>query len=286
MNTSAFNVSAGSMSWWTLGPQTDPAILSNGLSQLGLPDYAPPPRTWLMSLKAALAEMFAKPEELIRPLRHKQTNGYTVVIESKGEHDNTYDRSVNASVDEEGQVFITAGEADRGELQRLTNHYRRVLPAASVSDMLTDIIHGQLDGIGLKANGGLYFIPEQHVSRWLDVVMVVEAAAVSPTTNDLSAVPLEMNAMTLRDIKRSITREIESASERLWKDITENQLGDEALLNRAVRARELRERIRQYESILGQALDVCHQHVDIAVQAFSVASAVQEDDEVYEGVFG
>ena len=92
--------------------------------------------------------------------------------------------------------------------------------------------------------------------------------------------------MTLRDIKRSITREIESASERLWKDITENQLGDEALLNRAVRARELRERIRQYESILGQALDVCHQHVDIAVQAFSVASAVQEDDEVYEGVFG
>jgi hypothetical protein len=286
MNSSAFNVSAGSMSWWTLGPQTDPAILSKGLSQLGLPDYAPPPRTWLMSLKAALAEMFAKPEELIRPLRHKQTNGYTVVIESKGEHDNSYDRSVNASVDKEGQVFITAGEADRGELQRLTSHYRRVLPAASVSDMLTDIIHGQLDGIGLKANGGLYFIPEQHVGRWLDVSMVVEAAAVSPTTNDLSAVPLEMNAMTLRDIKRSITREIESASERLRKDITENQLGDEALLNRAVRARELRERIRQYESILGQALDVCHQHVDIAVQAFSVASAVQEDDEVYEGVFG
>jgi hypothetical protein len=152
--------------------------------------------------------------------------------------------------------------------------------------MLTDIIHGQLGGIGLKANGGLYFIPEQHVGRWLDIVMVVEAAAVSPTTNDLSAVPLEMNAMTLRDIKRSITREIESAAERLRKDIAENQLGDEALLTRAVRARELRERIRQYESILDQTLDVCHQHVDIAVQAFSVASAVQDDDEVYEGVFG
>ena len=42
---------------------------------------------------------------------------------------------------------------------------------------------------------------------------------------------------------------------------------------------------RQYEQILGEALGVCHQHVDVAVQAFSVASAVQDDDEVYDGVF-
>ena len=69
------------------------------------------------------------------------------------------------------------------------------------------------------------------------------------------------------------------------KDITENNLGDEALLNRAVRASQLRDRIRQYEQILGEALGVCHQHVDVAVQAFRVASAVQDDDEVYDGVF-
>ncbi|MCO6458593.1 MAG: hypothetical protein J5I93_25075 [Pirellulaceae bacterium] len=285
MNRSTFAVSAGAMTYWTLGQQTDPEVLQKGLSQLGMPDYAPQPRTWLMSLKAALAEQFAKPEELIRPLRHKHRNGYTVVVESKGESQNSYDRTVNACVDKDGYVFVTAGNADRFELQRLTNHFRRVLPAASVADTLTDIIHGQLDGIALKAHGGLYFIPEQHVGRWLDVVMVVEAAAVQPTTNDLSVVPLEMNAMTLRDIKRSITREIETAAERLRVDITENSLGDQALLNRAVRASQLRDRIRQYESILGEALGVCHQHLDIAVQAFSVAAAVQEDDAVFDGMF-
>jgi hypothetical protein len=64
----------------SLGQQTDPDILQNGLSQLGLPDWAPKSRTWLVSLKAALAEMFAKPEELVRPRKHKQRNGYTVVI--------------------------------------------------------------------------------------------------------------------------------------------------------------------------------------------------------------
>lgn len=285
MSTESFNVTAGSMTYWTLGQQTDPEILQNGLSQLGLPNYAPSPRTWLMSLKAALAEMFAKPDELIRPLRHKQRNGYTVVVEDRGEYDNSYRRTVNASVDKEGYVVFTAGDGDRYELQRLTAHYRRVLPAASVSDMLTDIIHGQLGGITLKANGGLYFVPEQHIGLWRDIIMVVEASAVQPTANDLSVVPLEMNAMTLRDIKRSICREIESSAERLRKDITDNDLGDQALLNRAVRASGLRDRIRQYEGILGETLDVCHQNLDVAVQAFSVASAVQDDADVYDGVF-
>jgi hypothetical protein len=285
MNATPFNVTAGGMTYWSLGQQTDPEILQNGLTQLRLPDYVPKPRTWLMSLKAALAELFAKPEELIRPLRHKHRNGYTVVVEDKGESDNSYSRTVNACVDKEGDVAVTAGEADRFELQRLTGHYRRVLPASSVADTLTEIIHDQFGGISLKANGGLYFIPEQHLGTWMDVIMVVEAAAVNDTSNDLSVVPLEMNEMTLRDIKRSITREIQTSSERLRKDIAENNLGNEALLNRAVRASQLRDRIREYEAIVGEVLDVCHQHLDTAVQAFSVASAVQEDDEVYEGVF-
>lgn len=196
---SPFNVAAGAMTYWSLGQQTDPDILTNGLGQLGLPDYAPKPRTWLTSLKAALAEMFAKPEELIRPLKHKNRNGYTIVVECKGEYENTYSRTVNACVDKEGRVSVTAGVADRNELQRLTKHFHRVLPSSSVSDMLTNIIHEQLGGISLKSNGGLYFIPEDRIGAWQNVIMVVEAAAVEPTTNDLSVVPLEMNAMTLRD---------------------------------------------------------------------------------------
>ncbi len=285
MNSTKFNVAAGAMTYWSLGQQTDPETLQNGLSQLGLPNYAPKPRTWLMSLKAALAEMFNKPEELIRPLQHKQRNGYTIVVEDKGEYDNSYTRTVNTAVSKEGDVTVTAGEADRYELQRLTGHYRHVLPAASVSDVLTDMINAQFGGISLRANGGLYFVPEQHIGQWMDVIMVVEASAVNGTVNDLSVVPLEMNEMTLRDIKRSITREIETASDRLRKDIAENDLGDEALLSRAVRASQLRDRIREYESILGQALDVCHSNLDTAVQAFSVASAVKEDTEIYDGVF-
>ena len=285
MNANPFNVTAGAMTYWSLGQQTDPAILQNGLSQLGLPDYVPKPRSWPMSLKAALAEMFAKPEELVRPLKNRKKDGYTVVVEEKGKYENTYTREVNACVDpEDGRVSITVGYADEYQLQRLTNHYHRVLPASSVSDMLTKIIE-HLGGISLKTNGGLYFIPEEQTGKWKDVIMVVEAAAVEPTTNDLSVVPLEMNTMTLRDIKRSICCEMESAAERLRKDIAENNLGDEALLNRAVRASQLRDRIRQYETILGEALGVCHQHIDIAVQAFSVASAVQDDGEVYDGVF-
>ena len=41
MNTSSFNVTAGAMTYWSLGQQTDPSILQTGLSQLGLPNYVP-----------------------------------------------------------------------------------------------------------------------------------------------------------------------------------------------------------------------------------------------------
>jgi hypothetical protein len=285
MSATAFNVAAGSMTYWSLGQQTDPDILQNGFLQIGFPDVAPAQRSWLASLKTALAEMFAKPEELIRPLKNKKRDGYTVVVEEKGVSENSYTREINASVDpDDGHVRITAGYADVAELQRLANHFRRVLPSSSVSASLTDII-GKLGGIAMKDNGGLYFIPEQSVSQWMNVRMVVEAAAVQPTENHVSVVPLEMNEMTLRDIKRQICREMESAAEALRKDIAENELGDKALLNRAVRASQLRDRVRQYETILGEALGVCHQNLDIAIQAFSVASAVQDDAEVYGGVF-
>ena len=43
--TTPFNVAAGAMTYWSLGQQTDPQILTNGLSQLGVPDYSPKPRT-------------------------------------------------------------------------------------------------------------------------------------------------------------------------------------------------------------------------------------------------
>lgn len=53
-----------------------------------------------------------------------------------------------------------------------------MLPSASVSDTLTEIIHGQLGGIAVKNHGGLYFIPDANIGRRMDVIMVVEAAAV------------------------------------------------------------------------------------------------------------
>ncbi|MBI2481059.1 MAG: hypothetical protein HYV60_21220, partial [Planctomycetia bacterium] len=57
-----------------------------------------------------------QPSEAATLIAALNGNGYPVVIESKGEYDNTCERTVNASVHKEGLVFITAGEAGRGEL--------------------------------------------------------------------------------------------------------------------------------------------------------------------------
>lgn len=282
-----FNVAAGAMTYWTLGQQTDPVRLANGLTALGLPKYNPAPRSWLMSLKAALAQMFDRPEELVRPLKHKERNGYIVVVEEKGDYNNSYSRKVGASADPNtGEAFVNVGDCDQAELQRLTNHFRRVLPAASVSAMLTDMIRQELDGITLKDNGGLYFIPEEHVGKWMDLCHVVENAAVQPTTNDMSVVPLEMNEMTMRDIKRQITAEMERDAGALEEELRTNNLGTDALVNRVHRAADLQHRIERYEQILGETLAVCREKLAIAVSAFAVATAEKEDGEVFDGIFG
>jgi hypothetical protein len=91
--------------------------------------------------------------------------------------------------------------------------------------------------------------------------------------------------MTLRDLSRQITREIQSAADNLRKDVAENELGDRALLNRATRALALKKRIEEYEGLLGTTLDTCRQHLSVAVQAFTVAKAITEDEDIYAGVF-
>lgn len=284
MNSSSFAVSAGFLCYWNLGQQTDPDILANGLGQLGLPKLAPKPRTWLMSLKAALAEVFGKQEEMIRPLKRKDDNGYTVVVETKGETRNDYAQHVNAKINESGDVIVTDGYADNVELTSKAWHFRRVLPAASVSDLLVSLV-AHLGGVTLKDNGGLYFIPESQYATWANVAMVVEAAATNGTANNISIVPLEMNASTLRDIKRSIVHEIETEAQAMKEEIAAGDLSDCVIKRRRAKASSLGDRIRQYEIILGEALTACHENIDTVAQSLAVAVSVEEDKSLFDGIY-
>jgi len=282
MNTSSFTARAGALSWWTMGQETSPEDLTSGLTRLEMPNAEAKPRTWHAALKAAMGEMFDKTEELVRPLKNPKKNGYAVVVEDKGKEDNDYsERKVIAKVSEEGVVEITRGIADQYEMQRLTNYYRSVLPGSAVTSKCVHIINKKYGGLTLKKNGGLYFIPDEWVGSWMRVCEVVAESALRDSCNDMSVNPMELNEMTIRDLRNAITKEVTAAAKELQEDITGGELGEQALLNRATRAQELRQRTRVYEALLNETLEVCHVALDTAVEAFSTATAIQEEEDVF-----
>lgn len=263
----------GGLTWWSLGQETDPAI-ADAIEKMGLPKYKPEPRSWLMALKAALGKEY--PGHMVRPLKQREKNGYIVKREVKGEHDNNYPTVCSANISIDGEITVRDGEVDLPRLDALAKHYRHVLPASSVSEVLVQIATQEFGGITMREGGGVYFVPEQHVGKWMDVCSIAESFGPG---NNLTVVPMEVNHMTLRDIRTSIVREVTSECERLQKEITENNFGDAALNNRIMRSQDTMERMEQYESLLGETLGACRDAIKQALTALSVARSEKDDND-------
>lgn len=270
----------GAFCYWSLGGETDPEMLSANMPS----EYAklvPGPRTWTMALKAAMVTHFDRDEELVRPLRSRMNNGYTVVLESKGEEHNEFETKVSVKVDGEGDITVTHGYVpwdDQAKLQQLVYHFRKMLPGASVSAMLVEIVKGKLDGVALKDNGGLYFITHDSVAAFHVVRRAVEGAAAGGSKNALSVIDLECNEMTLRDIHRGISREIQAETEQVMHELAANDCGDRALSNRVERCERAMHRMKRYEQILGDPLAECRAALRKTFDALAAAQAAKDAD--------
>lgn len=288
MTVSALTANPGGFSYWNLGRETDPDILLPRLEALGLPAFAPEHRSWLMSLKAALSETFSQSEDMVRPLKSRSNDGYLVVTEERGRDNNTYVKKVHAKVDEAGSVVVVSGECNVFDLQRKTNHFRHVLASEAVSKTLVAIATGHCKGIGLREAGGLYFIPDEHVGLWMRVLRAVEDSAVGNSKNRCSLIPLEINEMTMRDIREAIVKEICNTADHIMDDLRDNELGERAIENRAARAKVAVGRMKQYEALLGETLTQCRESLRAASTALSAAVSIQDAndafDEMYEEV--
>lgn len=285
MNTTvSLRAQEGALTYWSLGAETDPDILIPGLESLGFPKFAPEPRTWLMSLKASLTDQFT--HNMVRPLKSRTANGYTIVKEIRGIDENNYPRIGNARIDTvTGDVEVTHGELNAEQLQDKTNHYRRVLPGASVSSTLVELLNDSLGGIALRQNGGVYFVPDHNAGVWMEICELVERAATGASKNAMTVIPLEMNDMTLRDIKEAIVHEVTTETARIRRDIAENDYGDRAISNRISRSTELIHRVRFYEDLLGEVLDTCREALIQTSIATTSAVASRQDNEVFEDMY-
>jgi hypothetical protein len=70
-------------------------------------------------------------------------------------------------------------------------------------------------------------------------------------------------------------------TETMQKELAENDLGDRAIANRINRAEAQLARIEEYETLLGETLEVCRENVSAAVDALAAATAIQDDSDVF-----
>ena len=275
----------GYITYYTMGQQTDPNILKNGLKNLGYDGYTLNPRSWLLSLKAALSERYK--ETLVRSLKKREDNGYTVVKEVKGYDENKYPRLFNAQVSESGIVTcVHAGpEVDVKKIQERTDHFRSVLPGDTVSKVLVDILQNDLNGTSMRDGGCIYFVPNESIDKWRAVCDVVQSAAVGGTFNKTTCNKMERSDDTLRDIRDSIIDEVKRDTEIIRSELKENDLGKRAITNRVNRSVEIAKRVQFYENVLGEALDECRGALAETSQAAAFATAQQENQDVFDDLF-
>lgn len=279
----------GYITYYTCGSQTDPEQLLDGLAKAGYTGFKPKKRTWLMSLKAALAERFK--DEMVRPLEKRDDNGYTVVKETKGKTANLYDRLFNAKVTMTGGVDLYnvdpsfQGKVAKQDLQDRTDHFHSVLPGDSVSKLLVEIIKNKLDGISIRDGGCIYFLPEENINQWRKVCSLVSLAAVGGTQNKFTSLQMERTDETLRDIKDSIITEVTTKTAEIRADLSKNDLGDRAITNRVNRSLELAKRVQFYEGMLGEALETCRDALTKTEQAVALSTAQEETRDVFDDMF-
>ena len=191
--TMKLELMTGHLTWWTMGTQTDPVILRESLAEIDLDKYEPNERTWLMSLKSALSDMF-QGQYMIRPLDKREVNGYSVVEECKDDVQNDYTTHATARVDDSGGVTVNnfgSFSINLQKLQELTDWYRKTIPGDSVSKILVSILKDELKGISIRDGGCLYFLPEESYDKWVDVCHAVKNAAVGGCVNKTTTHTME-----------------------------------------------------------------------------------------------
>ena len=268
---------------WKLEAETDPDLLLAGLKLAGFDGFQPNTRTWLRSLKDALRSCYTN--GMVRSLKEKEFNGYTCVKEIKGVDENDFPRIGNAKIDQYGVVYVTAGTIDRGTIQDRTDHYKRVLPADAVSQMLVKIVTGPImQGKSLTDNGGLYFVPFHNKAKFEAIKRVVEDAACEGTKNRVRWQSIEMDGESVDDLLEDIAGEITTETDRIMNDLTANEHGDRALDNRIDSCVDLRKRVETYEKICGQIMTASREAIKKTAFAAVSAKSIKSSGSVFAGL--
>lgn len=284
---------AGAVVYWTAGP-TQRELLEARLTESGLVDHMPGMRTNAAALKSALLDYCDEHKTRsvdmgVESHRKQEANGFEVLAKERGELSNAYDVrfSVKALENSEGELELEFRNAEfdvRPKVRELFLKHKAQLTGAAIGKMLVELL-GELDGVALRPSGGVYWVPESSVPKFQRIAEFVEECGIDNKANRVYLLKTAMDESTVRAVGDAISSEVMAESAQIVEDVRENLTNEEAIARRLVRANELWERVKRYESCLGKTMDTLSNVVKLATDAAASAIAIKESNEAYDAIY-
>lgn len=260
----SYEVSGGVIYW--SAADSNRVALEIGLAPLGLAELIPNPRTEPSALEAALKDycdsknaMLRKENrrKIVQPHLKRSDTGFEIVDMEMGEHENAYTFDFAVGFNEQRSLQFRGSCSYDAEVSIRDSYrqHRDMVTGAAVGTCLVKIASDKLGGTALRDSGGVYWLPEYSVERWIQVAKAVEGAAIGHAANKVYLLRTEMNEGAMKAVRDAIVSEISRDAATLSTEIYSGQLGERALETRKEQAVVLHQRISQYEAILGETLD-------------------------------
>ena len=278
MNVQNLSV-GGAVTLWRAAKSTNRKQVEEGLNELGLKDLIPEARSLMSCLRAVLDDVYqpADKEEriVIRPI----PEGFAVVAERPKEKHyagSDWGRIMATVLLDETDFSITLDPFDQDKANAIANQMRNVhewLTAGSVGKALVNLVE-YLSGVGLRPNGGAYWINDDRLDEWGKIGDVFERASAK---EDETGKPANPNAVyvlrvvadeqMVRAVGDALTTEIESAVAEIEAEITDATQNGQSLSERVADARlarvgKLLAKVRRYETAFDRPLQKLTDHVN------------------------
>lgn len=282
----------GGVVFWSVSGNVQHSTLVNALEPLGLARIVPNPPTPESALRSAMlaycesilgATAPVESTFAVYPRKNPKENGFEAWMVNSKTDNNEVSYQFAASYDQETKGLKTEHGAtwvDRTHLAELLSKELGAIDASAIGRMLADYCR-ELSAVTLRPTGGFYWLPESALAQWGEVTRIIAGASGA----SIYLIRHELDGSAITAVRDSLIREVTEASRLLIEQVKDGELGKRALNTRVGQALALRNKVADYERILGETMTTLRSGIDLAETTASSALAVLEDDEIGDTLF-
>lgn len=266
---------AGGVVWWALSGTTNLAALTEAWTDVGLdPILLPRPVGPELAMHRAADEQ-KEAHRLVRRLPDR--SGWAIVDESGQSDDLSYNILCRVRLDFCDRITVDPSCSLADQVEQA---FYRHLGQLSSGDVGSWLVHLSVwaKGVSLRPNGGLYFVPRQHLDEWRRMANVIE----SVSGHRLWLIPALRGSEAVAAVLEAVQVEAKAHVEAMTADLQEGQLGARGLNNRVDRCEQVANMLSAYDELLGTSLDDIRANLNklrARLAAAALVASSEEDNE-------